>query len=222
MGHSFRLRPSQRANRIDQFPPGLDSLGRARKQLELHSRQLRHIFRSRRPSRMRISLPSAKSTARSIDQHAVKFRLRRQFYPAVPEDASIIKTLGATCSQLQLFQPPFRSITRPDEPLVSHQIGKVERLAAFTGAYIPPGLTRLGITEQPDCLRCDVLQFEFTGLKFRRPKQILDPAILDRVRKRRSWRNPTISELFRQRSPLPVLRPQPQSWVMLQCAQPVI
>jgi len=107
-----------------------------------------------------------------VHQYAVEFCFRRQLGATVPKYRTIIKNFGPTRAPLEFLQTPFRTIARPKQTPVLHQVRQVQGFPAFARASVPPGFARFRIAQQSDGLRRDILDLKFTGVKFRRLEQI--------------------------------------------------
>ena len=140
-------------------------------------------------------------------------RLRWQPRPAVPGYRAIIEDPGSRRPPLQLRQTPRGAIACPDQSLVLHQVRKVQRLAAFARARVPPLLPGSRIADQSDRLGADVLQFKFARVKFLGAKQIAAadgiPEYLPAGPRRRRGNHPVSPPL-----PCPVrAAPATKAWV---------
>jgi len=120
-------------------------------QLLLDAGQFTDVSRRDRPAGVRMPLPGADPGAGCIDEHAVETRFGRRSWTAIPGDGAVIEHLGAGGAFLENLDPAHRPVAGPDEPLVLHEVGEVQRLAAFAGAGIPPrfaGRRVAGMTDQ--------------------------------------------------------------------------
>src|SRR5664280_1530536 len=132
---------------------------------------------------MRMALPGADSAAGCIDEDAIETRFGRRLRAAIPRHGAVIKHLGAGGAFLQDLEPADRPVAGPDEPLVLHEIGQMQRLAAFAGEGVPPRFAGRRRTRMANHLRSQVLDFELAPLEWLGEKQILRAGVAKGGRK---------------------------------------
>ena len=124
------------------LPPGLTAAAACRSIRCCNLAELLHVLRGRGPPRVRVSVPGPNPAARRVHQHPVELRFRWESRAAVPTHRAIIENPGPRRPPFKLCHTPCGAIARPDQSLVPHQIRKVQRLAAFSRARIPPCFAR--------------------------------------------------------------------------------
>lgn len=117
------------------------------------------------PAGVGVALPSADATARGVEEDAVEFGFSGEAGGAVPKGGAVIEKFRAGGAALKGLDTFLVAVGGPDEALVHHEVGEVERFAAFASAGIPPGLAGKGRGGDADELRGEVLDFESAGFK---------------------------------------------------------
>src|SRR5664279_4507874 len=115
---------------------------------------------------MWMALPGADAAARRINEDAIETRPGRHRRTATPRHGSVIEHLGAGGAFLQDVDPAHRTVAGPDQPLILHEVGQMQRFAAFARAGIPPGFAGRWRAGMADQLRSQVLDFELAPLEW--------------------------------------------------------
>src|SRR5258708_6673434 len=180
-GDRGRLRAGERADRIDEPAAGLERARDIVEQQPLHDGEFPDVLWLRGPPGVRIALPGADTGARRIDQDAVELGLGRELDATLPRRGAQIEDLSAGRALLELGEPAVRTVGRPDQSFVPHQVGEMHGLAALAGARVPPRLASLRGGAETHGLRSDVLDFAFTPLEFLRAIKVGQTGVAQRI-----------------------------------------
>src|SRR5687767_4078171 len=160
-----RFRASERADGVNQFPSWLHGTGDFIQNPALDIGEFLHIVGIGGPACLGISAPRSSAAAGCVHENAIEFRLGGQMVFVSPWSQAIVKQLRAASPPLEVRETPLGGVTRPHGAFVLHQIAEVKRFATFACANVPPGLTRSGSADMPDCLGTEILKFELPFVK---------------------------------------------------------
>lgn len=99
----------------------------------------------------------------------------------IPETPADVKSAGSSGAAAEMGQAPGSAIAGPNHPAILHKIGQVHCLAAFAGAGVPPGFTRLGCGDFGDQLGGQVLNLETTFLEGRGMEEVGGPQVSEGI-----------------------------------------
>ena len=165
LGDAGGLAPGEGADRVDQAAAGFERTGHLLEQAALHDGQLLDVVERGGPSGVGVAGPGAEAGAGGVDEDAVELRLGGQVVGRLPGGETVVVELGAAEAALEILETALGAVAAPERALVGHLVGEVERLAAFAGADVPPGLAGLRGAEGADDLRGEILDLERAGVE---------------------------------------------------------
>src|SRR5262249_40606303 len=146
---------SKRACGINKFATEFHSGRRVSEQSYLELREFADVFCSCRPTSVRIALPCSHAAAWRVHKHNIEKGFGWELGSAIPQLGAVVENTGPSGATFQNLQAPLRSITRPNQSFVLHQIREMQSFAAFPGTGVPNCLARLRSADQADGLGAD-------------------------------------------------------------------